>query len=198
MSHYAIVSTTIIIQLHRARVVSDTLLLNQDGRPLRMLPPSTLTWQDAVKALWLDKVVVIKNHDDWFVRSQKLVLPVPSIVITKDYIMPQLGVNFNRKMVYLRDEYTCQYCGSEFSVDDLTLDHVVPKSLGGKLDWDNVVTACTSCNFMKGADLVTPRKTPAQPNYWEMARKARAHVKFTMKDPAWAEYIGVEYNEKAA
>jgi 5-methylcytosine-specific restriction endonuclease McrA len=112
--------------------------------------------------------------------------------------MPQLGVNFNRKMVYLRDEYTCQYCGSEFSVDDLTLDHVVPKSLGGKLDWDNVVTACTSCNFMKGADLVTPRKTPAQPNYWEMARKARAHVKFTMKDPAWAEYIGVEYNEKAA
>lgn len=178
--------------------MSDTLLLNQDGRPLRMLPPSTLTWQDAVKALWLDKVVVIKNHDDWFVRSQKLVLPVPSIVITKDYIMPQLGVNFNRKMVYLRDEYTCQYCGSEFSVDDLTLDHVVPKSLGGKLDWDNVVTACTSCNFMKGADLVTPRKTPAQPNYWEMARKARAHVKFTMKDPAWAEYIGVEYNEKAA
>lgn len=51
---------------------------------------------------------------------------------------------------------------------------------------------------MKGADLVTPRKTPAQPSYWEMARKARVHIKFAMKDPAWAEYIGVEYNKKAA
>lgn len=178
--------------------MSDTLLLNQDGRPLRMLPPSTLSWQDAVKALWLDKVVVIKNYNDWVVRSQKVVLPVPSIVMTKEYILPQLGVNFNRKMVYLRDEYTCQYCGCEFEVDDLTLDHVVPKSQGGKLEWDNVVTACTSCNFMKGADLMRPLNEPRQPNYWEMARKAREYVRFSMKDPAWAEYIGVEYSDDRA
>lgn len=178
--------------------MSDTLLLNQDGRPLRMLPPSTLTWQDAVKALWLEKVVVIKNHDDWVVHSQKLVLPVPSIVMTKDYISPQVGVNFNRKMVYLRDEYTCQYCGSQFEVDDLTLDHVMPKCQGGKLEWENVVTACTSCNFMKGADLVMPMKPPVQPNYWEMARKARDSIQFNIRDPAWAEYIGISLKEKAA
>jgi 5-methylcytosine-specific restriction endonuclease McrA len=178
--------------------MSDTLLLNQDGRPLRMLPPSTLTWQDAVKALWLDKVVVMKNHDDWVVRSQKLILPVPSIVMTKEYISPQVGVNFNRKMVYLRDEFTCQYCGEEFETDDLTLDHVIPKSQGGKLEWDNVVTACCSCNFMKGAGLMRPLSEPRQPNYWEMARKARERMNFRMRDPAWAEYIGVEYNDQAA
>ena len=118
--------------------------------------------------------------------------------MTKEYVSPQLGVNFNRKMVYLRDEYTCQYCGSQFQVDDLTLDHVTPKSLGGKLDWENVVTACMSCNFMKGADLIVPKKKPAQPNYWEMARKAREHINFSMKDPAWAEYLGVEYKTQAA
>ena len=178
--------------------MSDTLLLNQDGRPLRMLPPSTLCWQDAIKAMWLDKVTVIKNHDDWVVHSQKLIIPVPSIVMTKDYISPQLGVNFNRKMVYLRDEYTCQYCGSQFQCDDLTLDHVTPKSLGGKLEWENVVTACTSCNFMKGAELIAPRKPPAQPNYWEMARKARDSMTFSLRDPAWAEYIGIDLKEKVA
>lgn len=178
--------------------MSDTLLLNQDGRPLRMLPPSTLNWQDAIKAMWLDKVVVIKNHDDWVVHSQKLVLPVPSIVMTKEYISPQLGVNFNRKMVYLRDEYTCQYCGSKFQCDDLTLDHVTPKCMGGKLEWENVVTACTSCNFLKGAELITPRKMPVQPTYWEMARKARDSIVFSVKDPAWAEYIGIESKMQAA
>lgn len=178
--------------------MSDTLLLNQDGRPLRIFPPSTLNWQDVIKALWLDKIIVLKNYDDWVVRSQKLVLPVPSVVMTREYILPQVGINFNRKMVYLRDEYTCQYCGFEFSTSDLTLDHVIPKSHGGKLDWDNVVTACTSCNFMKGADLVMPRNNPAKPNYWELAKKARTHIKFVMRDPAWAEYLGVEYKEKVA
>lgn len=172
--------------------MSDTLLLNHDGSPLSMLPPSVIDWTMAIKLIYLNKVMVVKEYDDWVVRSQKLELRVPSIVMTKRYVKPRQKVLFNRKMVYLRDNYTCQYCGEQFTAKDLTLDHVKPKSLGGVSSWSNLVTCCATCNWLKGAKVMDPLTKPKEPNYWHMVKSAKHHNHFSMKDPAWAEYLGYD------
>jgi 5-methylcytosine-specific restriction endonuclease McrA len=172
----------------------DTLLLNHDGQPLNMLPPSVIDWQTAIKLVFLNKVVVVKNHDDWVVHSQKMAMPVPSIIMTRRYVRTRNRVQLSRKMIYLRDNYTCQYCGERFTGKDLTLDHVTPKSLGGTGGWNNLVTCCGTCNWLKGAKVLPPLTKPREPNYWQMVKVAK-NMPYTMRDPAWAQYLGFEDTE---
>lgn len=172
--------------------MSDTLLLNSDGSPLSMLPPSVIDWTYAIKLVYLNKVSVVKEYDDWVVHSQKLAIPVPSIIMTKRYVRPKHKVLFNRKMVYLRDNYTCQYCGEQFQAKDLTLDHVTPKSKGGGSSWSNLVTCCGTCNWLKGAKAIEPLTKPKEPSYWQMVKVVKQHNPYQMRDPAWAEYLGYD------
>lgn len=177
--------------------MSDTLLLNSDGQPLSMLPPSVIDWQMAIKLVFLNKVHVVKEHNDWEVHSQHLAMKVPSIVMTRRYVRPKHRVLFNRKMIYLRDNYTCQYCGDQFTAKELTLDHVKPKSLGGGSTWSNLVTCCGTCNWLKGAKAMEPLTLPKEPSYWQMVRTAKKYP-YNMRDPAWAEYLGFEEQEVRA
>jgi 5-methylcytosine-specific restriction endonuclease McrA len=79
--------------------------------------------------------------------SQKF--PRPSIIRLGDMIKrPRPHVKLNRREILRRDHYTCQYCGSRFGI--LTIDHVYPKHLGGPHSWENLVTACSACNHLKG------------------------------------------------
>ncbi len=168
--------------------MSDTVVLNGDYQPLCIFPLSTIDWQTAIKAVFSEKVVVVKNHDNWMVHSQRLTMPVPSIVAMRDYVDATRGVNFNRRSVYIRDNYTCQYCGNKFHYEDLTFDHVIPRCDGGQTTWENVVTACRTCNFLKGSDLMDPLTKPRKPTYWEMSKKAKDLV-IMIKDPAWQDYL---------
>lgn len=177
--------------------MSDTLLLNSDGTPLSMLPPSVIDWQTAIKLVFLNKVSVVKDHDDWRVHSQKLAMPVPSIVMTRRYVRPKHRVMLSRKMIYMRDNYTCQYCGDKFTGKDLTLDHVKPKSLGGGGGWNNLVTCCGTCNWLKGAKVLEPMTKPHEPSYWQMVKVAKTQP-YQMRDPAWAEYLGYDNSELRA
>ena len=178
--------------------MSDTLLLNHDGTPLSMLPPSIIDWQLAIKLVYLNKVTIIKGHDDWVVRSQKLEMSVPSIVMTRRYVKPRHNVMFNRKMIYLRDNYTCQYCGDQFTAKDLTLDHVQPKSKGGGATWTNLVTCCGTCNWLKGAKVLDPITKPREPSYWQMVKSAKKNASTVhLRDPAWAQYLGYDEPQQA-
>ena len=78
-------------------------------------------------------------------------MKLPSVIALKSFIRPQSNPNFTRFNVFLRDKFSCQYCGSK---NDLTFDHLLPRSKGGKTDWDNVVTACSACNVKKGGRLL--------------------------------------------
>jgi 5-methylcytosine-specific restriction endonuclease McrA len=180
--------------------MSDVLLLNQDGSPLSMLPPSIIDWTYAIKLYYLNKVSIVKEYDDWLIHSQRITMKVPSIVMTKRYVKPRQRVLFNRKMVYLRDNYTCQYCGDQFTAKDLTLDHVKPRSLGGISSWSNLVTCCATCNWLKGTKVIEPLTKPKEPNYWQMvkANKKHIHAHSQLRDPAWAEYLGYEQRRASA
>ena len=87
------------------------------------------------------------------------------MIALKSYIKPQTNPNFTRFNVFLRDKFSCQYCGDK---KELTFDHLLPRSKGGKTDWDNVVTACSACNVQKGGRLLkfsgmTLNQKPYQP-----------------------------------
>lgn len=123
------------------------LVLNADFRPLSYLPLSLWTWQDAVKAAVSGRVIVISEYDR-VVHSPSMEMKIPSVIVLKDFVKPAQTTAFTRFNLFLRDEFTCQYCGA---TGDMTFDHVHPRSKGGLTTWQNVVAACGPCNFRKGS-----------------------------------------------
>ena len=125
------------------------LVLNADFRPLSYYPLSLWCWQDAITSDFLDRVTIISSYKRK-VRSPSFEMNLPSVIALKSFIKPSDNPNFTRFNVFLRDRFTCQYCGVR---KDLTFDHLLPKSKGGMTDWENVVTACSTCNVHKGGKL---------------------------------------------
>ena len=126
------------------------LVLNADYRPLSYYPLSLWSWQDSIKSVFLNRVSIVSYYDR-VVRSPSFSMKLPSVIALKDYIRPLRNPNFTRFNVFLRDKFSCQYCGSK---NELTFDHLLPRSKGGKTNWENVVTACSSCNVQKGGRLL--------------------------------------------
>ena len=83
--------------------MSDCLLLNSDGQPVSLLPISTLSWQDAIKYLVLDKAMVLAWHDNWIIHSASWETPVPAVMMLRDYMKPKITVRFSKSNVFLRD-----------------------------------------------------------------------------------------------
>ena len=125
------------------------LVLNADYRPLSYYPLSLWCWQDSIKSVFLEKATIVSNYDR-IIRSPSFSIKLPSVIALKNYINPQSNPNFTRFNVFLRDKFSCQYCGNK---NELTFDHLLPRSRGGKTDWDNVVTSCSECNGEKGRRL---------------------------------------------
>ncbi len=125
------------------------LVLNADYIPLSYYPLSLWGWQDSIKSVFLDRVVIVSFYDR-VIRSPSLSMKLPSVIALKSYIKPRSNPNFTRFNVFLRDKFRCQYCGSK---KELTFDHLLPRSKGGKTNWDNVVTSCSCCNIKKGGRL---------------------------------------------
>lgn len=123
------------------------LVLNADYRPLSYLPLSLWPWQEAVKAAFLDRVVVLAEYDE-VVSSPSITIRIPSVVVLKEFVKPAKTAAFTRFNLFLRDEFTCQYCGAK---DHLTFDHVLPRCRGGRTTWENVVASCGPCNLRKGS-----------------------------------------------
>lgn len=175
----------------------DTLVLNSDGMPLSYIPLSVVSWQVAMRLLFTDKVRVIKEYDNWVIRSQHLEINVPSIVIMTDHVKWNRHVKYNRMNVYTRDEFTCQLqttkrCRSlrgRVAFSELTLDHVVPRSHGGKTSWVNVCTSCKECNSQKGNDhTIVPKKAPHKPGYYEILARRKSQPLY-IRDDEWRNYL---------
>ena len=167
-----------------------TLLLNADGAPVSYMPLSTLTWEDAIKYMVLDKADVLMYHDNWVVRSASWETQVPSVMMLRDYMKPKLTVRFSRSNVYLRDNGQCQYCSDHIDRRVSTLDHVQPVSKGGKTTWENCVTACAPCNSAK-SDITKgwkPKIKPYKPDYYELVSK-RKKEQFEVRFKEWQQFL---------
>ena len=150
------------------------LVLNADYRPLSYYPLSLWSWQDSIKSVFLDRVSIVSYYDRT-VRSPSFSMKLPSVIALKSFIRPQSNPNFTRFNVFLRDKFSCQYCGSN---NELTFDHLMPRSKGGRTYWDNVVTACSSCNVKKGGKLfkhsgMTLSQLPYQPTTEDLHKNGK-------------------------
>jgi 5-methylcytosine-specific restriction endonuclease McrA len=133
--------------------MEQTLLLNATYEPLKVVD-----WRKAI-TLWCQGKVEVVSVYDREIRSVSVSFKLPSVIRLLRYITIRRHCNyvpFSRVNIYARDKHECQYCGSEFPVSELTFDHVVPVSQGGRKDWENIVTSCITCNRRKGG------RTPAQ------------------------------------
>ena len=119
------------------------LVLNADYTPLNLT-----TFRRALKLIMKGKAEIVKNEEEEVVRSEKLVYPKPLIIRLLNYIKSKIKTfKVNRNRIYKRDNYECAYCGSK---KQLTIDHIIPKSRGGKNTWNNLISSCLSCNLKKG------------------------------------------------
>jgi len=106
---------------------SPTLVLNADYQPLSYFPLSLWSWQDTIKAVFLDRVNIVSEYDE-IIRSPGFSMKLPSVISLKEYIKSQKSPVFSRFNVFLRDKFSCQYCGVLKKSHDLTFDHVIPRS----------------------------------------------------------------------
>ena len=165
------------------------LVLNADYRPLSYYPLSLWSWQDAIKAVFLERVTILEEYDR-VVRSSRIEMRLPSVVSLKTYIKPARHPAFTRFNVFLRDRFECQYCGDG---EELTFDHVVPRSRGGRTTWENVVTACSPCNLTKGGLMpakarMYPRVAPRQPTVALLREHGRKFPPNYLHE-SWTDYL---------
>ncbi len=166
--------------------MEQVLLLNITYEPLKII-----NWKKAITLLILGKVEVLEEYRTE-VRSVSFTVRLPSVVrLLRMVKRPRTPVKFSRQNIYARDKYRCQYCGQKFSSEELTYDHVIPKSRGGRTEWSNIVTCCVDCNRKKGGK--TPEEAgmklirkPIKPT-WIPA--LRITIGFREVPQSWRDYL---------
>ena len=157
------------------------LLLNYSYEPIMVV--------SAKKALImyiLDKIDMVEQSNE-YIRSLYLTIPIPHVIKLKTYLyVKPRRLALTRRNIIKRDNYTCQYCGSNSA--SMTIDHIIPRDKGGRDTWNNLVTACKKCNIYKGNYLLNQinmrlLKKPVQPSYLLHLQK------YKRKHPTWNQYL---------
>jgi len=143
-----------------------TLLLNASFQPIKVV-----NWRKAVILLYLQKVEVVEVHNRK-IRTVTQSFKLPAVIRLFKYTKwKNEKVKLSRETIFQRDHFTCQYCEQRFPSHKLTWDHVIPRSLGGRTSWENIVAACLPCNMKKGNKPLGKvglklRKTPIEPDWF--------------------------------
>lgn len=129
-----------------------------------------------------------------FIKTSQFEIAVPTIIILSDYgSVPACEVNYSRQTVFERDGFRCSYCGKQFHRNELNIDHVIPRKLGGDSSWENTVTSCYKCNSKKADKpldkcgmklLITPKKPK-----WISPFKRIAELNDI--DPSWEPFLNI-------
>lgn len=191
MSQLVLRDPTLVLNRHWQPIQVATVaraLIMLYGGAARVVDPldfQTYDWSDWSKMRPLD--------DEQFVRTVSSRLRVPEVVVLAHFGgMPGKAVPFSRRNIYRRDRYSCQYCGARPAVEDLTIDHVVPRSKGGVSSWENCVLACYECNRRKADKtahqanlrlLHVPKRPAWRPLYSWHAKPIKS----------WARFLGEAY-----
>ncbi len=131
-------------------------------------PHKIIRWQDAITMLYLNKADAVVDYSET-VCSPSTTIPLPAVVrLRRHFGKVKRGVKFSRVNLFTRDDFRCQYCGDKKAMSKLTFDHVVPRSCGGRTEWNNIVAACRPCNSLKrnrtpDESGMFPHNAPRQP-----------------------------------
>jgi 5-methylcytosine-specific restriction endonuclease McrA len=126
------------------------LVLDASYRPIKQI-----SWQKAMILFFQDKIEVIREYDDTWINSPSQKFKLPSVIRLINYIFKlPWGIKLTRTNIFVRDRGKCQYCDKKLNKGRFTIDHVIPRSKGGKTVWENLVTSCARCNTRKGDSLL--------------------------------------------
>ena len=159
-----------------------TLILNSTFQPL-----SVASAKRSISLLLAKKINVIKESK-FEIRSENKIIKIPKVALLTYYVKAPYSrrVALNRSNIFIRDFYTCQYCGNNAE----SIDHIIPKSKGGEHEWSNVVACCKKCNLTKADKLLNQsilklKKFPIKPegNFWIKT------IIGSNPDPEWNEYL---------
>lgn len=154
------------------------------------LPFDIINWQKAITLEFLGRCITLEHHPHKKIRSARKEWSVP-IVIKVNSIKSTLVTGIpTRMMIYYRDNFRCAYCGKMLRDNELTIDHIIPKSKGGQWKWENLVTCCRECNAQKKEEIWVPRfTTPAKPKFlFPKYIKAQRNVESLILE-IWKTYI---------
>ena len=182
-----------------------TLVLNRNWQPVNVATVAralVMVWNDTARVVdpadyqtyeWADWARLAPEEGEPFVRAVAYRLRVPEVITLSVYdLLPSATVAFSRRNVFKRDHYTCKYCGRQPGVNELTIDHVIPRAQGGQSTWTNCVLACLDCNRRK-ADR-TPeqaemriRGVPKRPKWRPLYTKTQQRVE------SWSKFVSDAY-----
>ena len=164
------------------------LLLSWDYTALRVIPV-----KQAFKLIFSDKAEVVQAFKDKVVKSVNRAFSVPAVIRLLNKLKLKFNVRLTRKNILIRDKFRCKYCGKEGTTSTLTLDHVLPRSKGGKFSWQNIVSACLDCNAKKGDR--TPEEAGMKliggdPDRLDMFAYIKCLLKTRLNDvPEWESFV---------
>lgn len=183
----------------------DTLVLNKSWTPIHVIDyrkTMNLLYQGQANALdreylaytWDDWIeFTMRNADDYAkIHTSRMAIAVPEIMVLIKYNrLPTREIKFSRENIFQRDKYTCLYCGQIFPMKNLTLDHIIPKSRGGKTTWDNIASACKPCNNHKDNKMLQESgmrllKHPTKPTWLNPITGARGKAQIC---PSWEKFM---------
>jgi len=168
------------------------LVLNLDYTPITIIDWKTsINWKFRVQKHHNPVIDIVQHYNDDYIQGPNYAYEIPCVIKVNKFIKAHKQlVKFSRKNLFLRDNYTCQYCGEMCPINKLTYDHVIPKSKWSSkyspTSWENIVTACYMCNRKKGD------RTPQQANMKLLLEPNRP--KFNLKYLPWYQVLAnIEY-----
>jgi 5-methylcytosine-specific restriction endonuclease McrA len=182
-----------------------TLVLNRNWQPVGVATVARcLTLVAAERArivdpadyqqhTWADWAQMIPRDDEVTIQSVTFRIRVPEVITLTHYDrVPINSVTFSRRNIYKRDRYTCQYCAAQPGSEELTIDHVLPRSRGGTSTWENCVLACMECNRRKADRLPTEvnmplRKVPTRPAWQPL------YARHDVRMESWSKFLSEAY-----
>jgi 5-methylcytosine-specific restriction endonuclease McrA len=182
-----------------------TLVLNRNWQPVNVATVAralVLLWNESARVVdpmdyqtytWADWSQLRVRDGDSFIQAVRLQLRAPEVIVLADYDrLPSAAVSFSRRNVFKRDHYTCQYCGAQPGSEELSIDHVVPRSRGGQSSWENCVLACIACNKRKADRLprqasMKLRKQPERPTWKPM------YARESLRIASWSRFVSEAY-----
>ncbi len=182
-----------------------TLVLNRNWQPVSVAPVArALSLVVAERArivdpvdfrqyTWADWAQRVPETDELFVQAVTFRVRVPEVITLLEYDrVPKNAVTFSRRNIFRRDHFTCQYCHRQPGTEELTIDHVLPRSHGGLSTWDNCVLACIDCNSRKADRTPTEarmplRKLPVRPNWKPLYARHGERIE------SWSKFVSEAY-----
>jgi 5-methylcytosine-specific restriction endonuclease McrA len=188
-----------------------TLVLNRNWQPVNVATVAralVLLWNESARVVdpadyqtytWEDWSRLRPRDGERFIQAVRFRLRVPEVVTLSEYDrLPSAAVTFSRRNIFKRDRFTCQYCGAQPGSEELTLDHVIPRSQGGESRWENCVLACLACNKRK-ADR-TPeqagmrlRHKPVRPDQPSVGARNPVYAFHDVRIESWSKFVSEAY-----